>query len=170
MSEYAEDQNKARTKSARELEAERRVKKAWEKELTKGQGHVAVRAEEQRLKESFRWLTGLDQFKTADAGKNSIRIKGVAARANDVSRNKPYPDPYFKGVELLGVPAENILVIEDNPAGVLSAKEAGCKVVAFPNSFTKNMRFVRADAVVSGLDKINDEFLYRLFNSGKVYK
>ena len=37
--------------------------------------------------ESFRWLQGLDSFKTQDAGSKTIKIKGVAAKAGDVSRN-----------------------------------------------------------------------------------
>ena len=38
--------------------------------------------------ESFQWMQGLDSFKTQDAGKHSIRIKGVCARSNEVSKNR----------------------------------------------------------------------------------
>jgi len=41
--------------------------------------------------ESFRWMT--DDFKTQDAGKNTIHIKGIAVRSDTVSRNgKHYVD------------------------------------------------------------------------------
>jgi len=44
--------------------------------------------------ESFQWMQGLDSFKTQDAGKHSIRIKGVCARSNEVSKNlRHYVDP-----------------------------------------------------------------------------
>ena len=37
--------------------------------------------------ESFSWMEGIDSFKTTDTGKNSIKIKGVCAKANEVSKN-----------------------------------------------------------------------------------
>ena len=44
--------------------------------------------------ESFQWMQGLDSFKIQDAGKHSIRIKGVCARSNEVSKNlRHYIDP-----------------------------------------------------------------------------
>jgi len=38
------------------------------------------------IKESFNWMT--PEFKTVDAGKNTIKIKGVALKSDVVSRNK----------------------------------------------------------------------------------
>ncbi len=43
----------------------------------------------------------------------------------DVERPKPYPDPYLKGAELIGVPAENCAVVENAPAGLKAGKSAG---------------------------------------------
>ena len=37
--------------------------------------------------ESFKWLEGINSFKVKDTGQKTIRIKGVAARAGDVSKN-----------------------------------------------------------------------------------
>ena len=42
---------------------------------------------------------------------------------------KPDPAPYLMGAKLLGFPPERCLVVEDAPAGVLSAKAAGCPVI-----------------------------------------
>jgi len=40
-----------------------------------------------KIKESFKWLQGLDSFKVQDVGKKTIRIKGVACKSDVVSRN-----------------------------------------------------------------------------------
>jgi sugar-phosphatase len=49
--------------------------------------------------------------------------------ADDVSVGKPDPAPYLMGASRLGFPPERCLVIEDAPAGVISAKAAGCPVI-----------------------------------------
>ena len=64
----------------------------------------------------------------------------------------------------LGIEAENVVVIEDNPSGVRSANDAGCKVIGFPNRFTIGMDFSLADRVVSSLDEISDEFLQEMYS------
>ena len=48
--------------------------------------------------------------------------------ADMVERGKPDPEPYRRGAELLGLPAEECLVIEDAPSGVGAgiAAGAGC--------------------------------------------
>ena len=53
----------------------------------------------------------------------------VVVTADDVSVGKPDPAPYLMGAALLGFPPERCLVVEDAPAGVISAKAAGCPVI-----------------------------------------
>ena len=53
----------------------------------------------------------------------------VVVTADDVSVGKPDPAPYLMGASLLGFPPERCLVVEDAPAGVTSAKAAGCPVI-----------------------------------------
>lgn len=50
--------------------------------------------------------------------------------SNDVLHGKPDPEPYLKGALLLGVPAEECVVLEDAPAGIRAGKAAGARVVA----------------------------------------
>ncbi len=49
--------------------------------------------------------------------------------ADMVERGKPDPAPYRLGAEMLGVRPADCLVVEDAPAGVLSGKAAGCRVL-----------------------------------------
>ncbi|MFC0110480.1 HAD family hydrolase [Kibdelosporangium aridum] len=44
-------------------------------------------------------------------------------------RNKPDPAPYLMAADLLGVPADRCVAIEDSPMGMQSAVAAGCTVL-----------------------------------------
>ncbi len=48
----------------------------------------------------------------------------------DVEHHKPAPDSYEKAAELLGIPKNQLLVVEDSLPGVQAAKAAGIQVVA----------------------------------------
>jgi len=50
--------------------------------------------------------------------------------ATDVRHGKPHPEPYLKGAQILGIPADDCLVIEDAPAGIRAGKAAGARVLA----------------------------------------
>jgi HAD superfamily hydrolase (TIGR01509 family) len=53
--------------------------------------------------------------------------------ADDVANLKPHPEPYLTALDLLGVTAGGVVVLEDSPAGVCAAEAAGCHVVAVPS-------------------------------------
>lgn len=94
-----------------------------------------------------------------------VRFFSFVLSADDVSSKKPHKEPYERGCRLLNFSSENVLVVEDNPSGVKSAKDAGCKVVARPCEFTKGMNFSQADRVVQSLYEVNEEMLMRLFQN-----
>lgn len=50
--------------------------------------------------------------------------------ADDVTRTKPHPEPYAKALEKLGLAASEVVVVENAPLGIRSAKAAGVRVVA----------------------------------------
>jgi sugar-phosphatase len=50
--------------------------------------------------------------------------------STDSTHGKPHPEPYLKGVSLLGFPAAQCVVLEDAPAGIRSGKSAAAKVIA----------------------------------------
>ncbi len=52
---------------------------------------------------------------------------------DDVDRPKPDPQPYALAASTLGVEPDCCVAIEDSPIGVLSARSAGCAVIAVPN-------------------------------------
>ncbi len=57
---------------------------------------------------------------------------------NDVTNLKPHPEPYLKMCTLMEVQPARALVIEDSPAGVRSARAAGCFVVALTGTSARD--------------------------------
>jgi len=57
----------------------------------------------------------------------------VIVAGDDVARPKPYPDPYLRASELLGVDPADTISIEDSPNGLRSAVAAGTIAIGVPN-------------------------------------
>lgn len=75
-------------------------------------------------------------------------------RSETISKKpKPHPEMYEIACKKLKVEPEQCLVFEDSFEGVLSAKDAGCKVVGIPSRYTmKDYQKIRykADICVAG--------------------
>ena len=69
------------------------------------------------------------QLATSRIAAAGLPTPGVVVTADDITVGKPDPAPYLMGAKLLGFAPENCLVVEDAPAGVQSAKAAGCPVI-----------------------------------------
>jgi len=98
---------------------------------------------------------------TASARKNMEKsINGerqklfdVIVTAEDVLKAKPNPDPFIKAQELLGVTAEQCVVIENAPLGIESAKNAGMKCIAVETTLGKDY-LQKADFIVNSIEEI----------------
>ena len=84
----------------------------------------------------------------------------------DVLRIKPEPDLFLKALEVLKIRADEALVFEDSPNGILAAKRAGICVVAVPNSITAHGKIGEADLQISSLADMPLESLLKRFDSG----
>ncbi len=71
-----------------------------------------------------------------------------------VSNGKPNPEPYLKAVNELGVNKEDCLVVENAPAGIASAKNAGLTCFAvqtsLPGEYLKG-----ADKIFQSIDELS---------------
>ncbi|WEG10582.1 HAD family phosphatase [Microbacterium horticulturae] len=56
----------------------------------------------------------------------------VIVAGDDVTRPKPYPDPYLQASELLGVAPREVVAIEDSPNGLRSAVASGAVTLGVP--------------------------------------
>lgn len=77
-------------------------------------------------------------------------------------RRKPFPDIYLEAAKTLKVIPAMCVALEDTETGVLSAKNAGMKVIAIPNKYTFNHNFSKADKIVDSLDDITMSMLKSL--------
>ena len=77
----------------------------------------------------------------------------VATR-DDVENGKPHPEIYLLLAEELGIRPSRCLVVEDSPAGVQAALDAGMNVVAVSTPFTRRRLH---EAALLPLDRIVDE-------------
>ncbi|GAA4399545.1 HAD family hydrolase [Fodinibacter luteus] len=80
----------------------------------------------------------------------------VVVTASDVERGKPFPDPWLLGARLLDVDPAECLVVEDSMAGLLAAREAGCRgLVAVTSTSTREELETVADLVVDDLSNLS---------------
>jgi len=81
---------------------------------------VLVTSTERSLIETSIKRIGLDLFDDSVAG-------------DEVTANKPHPDPYLRAARRLGVDPGRCVAVEDSVVGVTSAADAGCVTIAIPN-------------------------------------
>ena len=85
--------------------------------------------------------------------------------AEDVNYGKPHPAPFLLAVESLGLEAKNCVAFEDSPAGVKSAKDAGCFTIAILTSHKKE-DLALADLIIN---KFSDLTLKQQNNTYELY-
>jgi HAD superfamily hydrolase (TIGR01509 family) len=73
----------------------------------------------------------------------------VVVDRTQVTRPKPDPEAYRHALDVLGVPADECVAIEDNSGGVASATAAGITCVAFPNENTTGHDFGSARQITA---------------------
>jgi HAD superfamily hydrolase (TIGR01509 family) len=57
----------------------------------------------------------------------------LSVAGDEVTRTKPFPDPYLLAAAGLGAHPARCAVVEDTSTGVAAAEAAGCRVVAVPS-------------------------------------
>jgi HAD superfamily hydrolase (TIGR01509 family) len=92
-------------------------------------------------------LAGLDRFFRATVS------------SEEVQRGKPSPDVYLEAARRLGADPGRSAAVEDSRNGILSAKAAGMRVVAIPNTrFPPDEEaLVAADVVISSITGLTPE-------------
>lgn len=111
--------------------------------------------------------TSADREKALD----NLRAIGVEESLFDafvtgeqITNKKPDPEIYLKGAELVGIPAEECLVVEDAPSGIQAAHAGGMKAVGVASSFSRDYLEMEA-----GPETIIDE-LIELLNILEIHK
>jgi beta-phosphoglucomutase len=74
---------------------------------------------------------------------------------DQVSRRKPFPDPFLAALSALGQNPEACLVVENAPAGIMAAKAAALHCVALTTTLSEE-HLSEADAVLSSHAELSD--------------
>ena len=79
----------------------------------------------------------------------------------DVPVGKPNPDIFLKAAEWLGVNEQSCLVIEDSCNGVMAAKKANMKCIAYINPNSGKQDLSSADMKISSFNEISADTIKR---------
>ena len=85
----------------------------------------------------WRYLIGDSAWLFGGTIADNIAYGKAGASRDDVEHGKPDPEIYCLVANVLGVPPEECLVIEDSPTGVKAGLAAGMDVVAVSTPFTR---------------------------------
>jgi HAD superfamily hydrolase (TIGR01509 family) len=87
-----------------------------------------------------RWPLGLASSSNRPIIDLVLELSGLArffratVSSEEVERGKPAPDVYLEAADRLGTPADRCAAVEDSENGIRSARAAGMRVIAVPNS------------------------------------
>ena len=88
---------------------------------------------------------------------------GIRCSALDEQHGKPAPDVYLAAARRLALSPARCLAVEDSPAGVVAAKEAGMSCLAVPDPLLAgDPRYRRADLVLPSLTELDEPVLRTL--------
>ena len=83
----------------------------------------------------------------------SIPFPRNAVTFDQVTRGKPFPEPFILGAERIGIPTNSCWAIEDAPGGVTSAKAAGCTVAGVLTTHARE-ELTHADHLLEHLSEV----------------
>lgn len=95
-------------------------------------------------------------FDAIHARHDLLRHFRFALTAETYERSKPAPDPYLLGVDRIGRPADECLVIEDSPRGLAAARAAGLRCIVLRSPLTHGHDFAGADRVVDSVAELGE--------------
>ncbi|WP_028864044.1 HAD-IA family hydrolase [Psychromonas aquimarina] len=84
---------------------------------------------------------------------SGFKLPEVMVCAEDVAYGKPHPEPFVLAAQKLGLEAQNCIAFEDSPAGVKSAKDAGCFTIALLTSHKKS-ELASADLIIDSFSML----------------
>ncbi len=78
----------------------------------------------------------------------------VVIAGDKTTRGKPFPDPYLKGAQELGLKPEESIVVENAPLGIQAAKSAGAYCIAICSTLDRSY-LEEADEIVEKFEDLN---------------
>ncbi len=85
--------------------------------------------------------------------KKLLKLFDVTVTGDEVRKSKPHPEPFLKAVAKLKLDTADVLVIENAPFGIESAKKAGMFCIALTTGLSGEY-LKKADVILNELGKI----------------
>jgi HAD superfamily hydrolase (TIGR01509 family) len=83
------------------------------------------------------------------------RFDAIVCADGDPVRGKPAPTLYLEALELLGLPADEAIALEDSPNGIAAAQAAGLYCIAVPSEITRGAPGLEAaDRTIGSLTEL----------------
>lgn len=120
--------------------------------LMRGAHGLLDRLESHRIRKAIATSSRLEYVKTVFSPHGLMDRFEFVLTADDISHGKPHPEIYEKTVARLGLPASEVVVIEDSVAGLRSANAAGVRCIVVPHENTPMELIGDAYAIVPSLD------------------
>ena len=77
----------------------------------------------------------------------------------DVSMGKPHPEIFLTAAKSVGIEPKSCIVIEDSHNGIIAAKNAGMKCIAYKNPNSGNQDLSKADMTITSFEEISLDLL-----------
>ena len=93
-------------------------------------------------------------FETIHRKHDILRHFRFALTAETYNKSKPSPEPYLLGLERIGKPVGECLVVEDSPRGLQAAQAAGIRCIILRNALMGRHAFAGAYRIVDSMDEL----------------
>ena len=120
--------------------------------LMAGAHNLLDRLEVHRIRKAIATSSRLEYVKTVFGPHGLMDRFEFVLTADDITHGKPHPEIYEKAVARFGLPAAEVVVIEDSVAGLRSANAAGVRCIVVPHAHTPMELIDGAYAIVPSLD------------------
>ena len=86
----------------------------------------------------------------------------ILISGEEVENGKPHPDIFLKAASFYQKAPKFFTVIEDSTNGILAAKAAGMKCIAYRNPNSGKQDLSKADLIIDSFSELNIEVISRL--------
>jgi sugar-phosphatase len=138
------------------LDAEEEATRFTDNEVADTDGVNAIDGAQQLLSSLplHRWgvvTSGGQELARARLARAGLPFPSILVSGDDVAHGKPAPDPYLEATSRIGFPPASCVAVEDAPAGIQSARDAGIRVIGVATTHAK-----RQLAPAEVVDRLSD--------------
>ena len=92
---------------------------------------------------------------------NLFKLFQITVTGSDIRNGKPHPAPFLKALKLMKLKSPEVVVIENAPFGIRSAKAAGLRCLAVETSLPRNY-LKGSDFVFSSIRELENKVIFAL--------